>query len=230
LGDFAEICGSRFGDGWRESLAQELDYNVNWKIPIENSLEAYHIPCVHPDTFRQYPGSERSQHILLPHRTAFGTALPFSAHSRIDRWFQNGEGWLMRRLNLEPTGEYWQHHIFPNLLFSFTDAISLCHCVIPTGPRSSHAVVRQYGRTATAASPLRNGLAWAWGRVTAGITRRIMQEDIQLFSDLQRGLDASPNLGLLGACEERIHAFQQFVVEHCDKPAAVASALSEIPS
>ncbi len=225
LGDFAEQCATRFGDDWRESLAWEPDYDVNWKIPIENSLEAYHVPCIHSETFRENPGPERSTHVLHPHRTAFGTTLPFSAHSRVDKWFQNGEGWLMRRLGVTPTGNYWQHHIFPNLLFSFTDAVSLCHCVTPTGTRTSHAVVRQFGRSGSSASPMRRWLAAAWGRVAAGITRQVLREDMGLFGDVQRGLDSSPHRGLLGACEERIHAFQQFIVNGCGPhPAMVADA------
>lgn len=217
LGDFAELCESRFNEDWSQTLSWDPNYDVNWKVPIENSLEAYHIPCVHPETFRQYPGPERSTHLLLPHRTGFGTRLPFDAHSRVDQWFQSGEGWLMRRLNIPATGDYWQHHVFPNLLFSFTDAISLCHCVIPTGPKSCRAVVRQFGRSGGDQPILRRWLARAWGCVTAGITKQILKEDMQLFGDVQRGLDHSPHVGLLGACEERIHAFQNYVASRCEQ-------------
>ena len=37
---------------------------MNWKVPIENTLEAYHVPLVHPNTFRENPGSERATHVL----------------------------------------------------------------------------------------------------------------------------------------------------------------------
>jgi hypothetical protein len=51
--------------------------------------------------------------------------------------------------------------------------------------------------------------------MAAGITQRILREDRALFGDIQRGLAASRQRGLLGACEERIHAFQQHVVDRC---------------
>jgi hypothetical protein len=225
LGDFTEIVETRFGNDWSESLTCQFEYDVNWKIPIENSLEAYHVPCIHPETFRQYPGPECSKHVLLSHRTAFGTTLPFSAHSRLDNWFQSGESWLMRRLSIVPTGEYWQHHVFPNLLFSCTDAISLCHCVIPTGPRTSRAVVRQFGRSIGTQFPVRRRLARIWGSVAAKITKQILLEDLALFNDVQRGLDSSPHQGLLGACEERIHAFQQFVADRCGRCTSMTSSI-----
>lgn len=123
----------------------------------------------------------------------------------------------MRRLMIRPTGEYWQHQVFPNLLFSFTDAISLCHCVIPTGPRTSRAIVRQFGRTIGSKFPVRRLLARAWGGIAARITKQILREDMALFGDVQRGLNSSPHRGVLGTCEERIHAFQQFVADRCEQ-------------
>ena len=45
------------------------------------------------------------------------------------------------------------------------------------------------------------------------ITRQILREDMSLFSSLQAGLEASGQQGVLGKCEERIHAFQKFLVQ-----------------
>jgi hypothetical protein len=65
-------------------------------------------------------------------------------------------------------------------------------------------------------------LAAAWGRLGAKITRRILVEDMGLYADIQRGLAASPHAGVLGRCEERIHAFQRYLVELCDPGRAPA--------
>lgn len=215
LGTLYPVCQERFNAEWSETLNWNPDYPVNWKIPIENSLEAYHVPCIHPRTFEEDPGDERSTHLLEERHTAFGTQLPFSPHSRMAEWFQSTEGWLVRRLGVVPTREYWQHHAFPNLLFSFTDAVSLCHCVIPTSPTSARAVVRQFGRVGAPGTGPRRWLAHHWGRLSAQVTRRIMHEDLGLFPEIQAGLRHSPHAGVLGRCEERIHSFQQFVQEQC---------------
>lgn len=217
MGDFFDLCATRFSDNWQEFLHWEPEIEANWKIPIENSLEAYHVPCIHSETFREDPGPERSAHRLLPHRTSLETSLPFSAHSQLDRWFQQGEGWLMRRLGVTPTANYAQHHVFPNLLFSFTDAISLVECVLPLEPRRTRAVIRQFGRIGDSASGPRRWLARAWGQLASAVTKRVVREDLALFADIQRGLDSSNQCGLLGICEERIYAFQQFLERHCGK-------------
>jgi phenylpropionate dioxygenase-like ring-hydroxylating dioxygenase large terminal subunit len=216
LGDLYPVCVERFGPEWEPFLAWEPAIDVNWKIPVENSLEAYHVPCVHPDTFREDPGESRSEHLLGERHTAFGTSLPFSAHSRLDTWYQRSEGWLLRRLGSPVTGRYWQHHVFPNLLFSFTDAVSLCNCVVPAGPVSSRAVVRQFGRVSPVGGA-RRWLARRWGQLAAVVTRRILAEDLGMYGDIQRGLCASPQRGVLGRCEERIFVFQDYVRRMCER-------------
>lgn len=217
LGPLNAACEERFDNSWQPQLKWDPRYPANWKVPVENTLEAYHVPTIHPATFREAPAEERSRHVFGERHTAFGTNLPFSAHSRIDAWFQRSEVWMSRRLGVAPTGEYWQHHVFPNLLFSFTDMISLCQCVIPTGPNTSRGVVRQFGRVGTSAGP-RRWLARTWGRVEAIVTRRILAEDLALYPQIQRGLEASPHRGVLGRCEERIHAFQQYVRDAAGSP------------
>lgn len=209
--EFYEFLSERFGSGWRLSLKWSPEYPANWKVPIENSLEAYHVPNVHPGTFKVDPGEEKSDHLLLENRTAFRTQLPFSPHSRIDKWFQSMEGNVVKWLGYRDTRRYGQHHVFPNLLFSFTDAISLCQCIMPTGPTHCRSFVRQFGRRASAKAQALAPLAWLWSRLTASINKHILKEDLRIFSSIQSGLEQSPHRGILGRCEERLHAFQAFM-------------------
>ncbi|MDX1928961.1 MAG: SRPBCC family protein [Pirellulaceae bacterium] len=210
--DFFSMLEEHFGDEWTVSLKWRPDYSVNWKIPVENSLEAYHVPSVHPKTFVEDPGDDRSEHLLLEHRTAFGTSLPFSPHSRIHALFQRLEGGFMKSLGHASTNTYWQHHVFPNLLFSFTDAISLANCVLPTGPTTCQATVLQFGRLPRRGGSLKRYWAKVWAWLSAAITKRILIEDMVIFDSIQAGLRASQQPGLLGRCEERIHRFQQFML------------------
>ncbi|MCA9180780.1 MAG: aromatic ring-hydroxylating dioxygenase subunit alpha [Planctomycetales bacterium] len=210
--EFTKWIEARFSEQWTLALKWQPDYPANWKIPIENSLEAYHVPAVHPHTFRQDPGAERSSHGLLPNRTWFETTLPFSPHSRLDAAFQRLEGRFVRWLGHETSGFYQQHHVFPNLLFSFTDAISLASCVLPDSPQHCSAVTRQFGRLPSSNGTLRRLSAKCWSRLTAAITKRVMLEDLTMFAAIQRGMQYSPHQGMLGCCEERIHSFQEWVV------------------
>ena len=54
-------------------------------------------------------------------------------------------------------------------------------------------------------------VANGWGHLKAGITKTIMKEDLELLPDIQKGLQHSSHEGVLGRCEERIHAFQAYV-------------------
>lgn len=199
-----------FGDGWEQMLFREFPQPVNWKIPIENSLEAYHVPAVHAETFRADPGEERSIHVLDEFGSSFESTLPFAPHSTVDAWFQSVEARALKMLiGGHPTSQYQQHHVFPNILFSFTDMVSLLHVVRPTGPDACTSVIYQFGRVGT--SSFSRQCCRLWGYNAAGITLKIMKEDFQLYPAIQRGLNASQNSGMLGRCEERIHHFQQWM-------------------
>lgn len=209
-GDTYQVMDRSFGEGWQLTLSREISQPVNWKIPIENSLEAYHVPAVHPDTFRSDPGEERSEHFLGEYSSWFKTTLPFAPQSAMDARFQQIEGHLFKFVTGQaPTTVYQQHHLFPNILCSFTDMISLLHCVRPTGPESCTSIVLQFGRVGEKFP--RRQIGKIWGRLAAGITSKILKEDFGLYPDIQRGMKASQNPGMLGRCEERIHQFQKWL-------------------
>jgi choline monooxygenase len=198
------------GANTRCFLRWSVDYEANWKVAIENSLEAYHVQQVHPNTFRDSPGEQRSEHILETGHTAFGTKLPF-AHSRMDALFQRFQGTIVRRFGLPVTGQYWQHHLFPNLLCSFTDGVGLIHCVSPRGASSARSALIQFSPCPDRG--FGKWLGWIWGKLEAYCTQRILQEDIDMYPRIQQGLSHSPYAGRLARSEERIHRFQEFVVD-----------------
>ena len=214
-GSLDKICQG-FGEGWEVVLSREFLQPVNWKIPIENSLEAYHVPAIHAGTFREDPGEERSEHVLGTRGSSFQTTLPFAPHSKLDAWFQRIEGRILKSLTGQvPTTIYQQHHVFPNVLFSFTDMVSLLHVIRPTGPKSCTSIVHQFGRIG--GSLMTRQFSRLWGKMASSVTLNILKEDFRLYPDIQRGLEASQNPGMLGRCEERIHLFQQWITANSRK-------------
>ncbi|WP_010583522.1 aromatic ring-hydroxylating oxygenase subunit alpha [Schlesneria paludicola] len=226
LGERYETIRNAFNDGWKVMVSRSFEQQVNWKIPIENSLEAYHVPAIHPETFRVDPGEDRSKHHFVDRGSWFETELPFAPHSKADALFQRVEGALVKLfLGSQPTRRYQQHLVFPNNLFSFTDMVSLLHVVRPRGPRACTSVVYQFGRTGS--SYLSRKVCQLWGSMAAQITLSILKEDFQLFPDIQRGLDASQQKGMLGRCEERIHQFQHWLqnqLEQTDSTGQIATS------
>lgn len=211
LGDRFTLLLERFGTDWRETLSWNPDYPANWKVAVENSLEAYHVPSVHPTTFGDDPGSERSTHLLGETATVLTARLPFASARRRDVWVQRMENVVVKGLGRPATAEYSHHHLFPNLLVSLTDLTSFCQSLVPVTATTSRAVVRQFGnRGARSFAPARV-MARAWTEGMGSVTRRILAEDASLFASIQRGLEHSPHRGTLGCAEERVHAFQQYV-------------------
>jgi hypothetical protein len=62
---------------------------------------------------------------------------------------------------------------------------------------------------------------WAWlvrtimRRGVVFETRRVLGEDAAVMGDVQKGLEASVHRGVIGTREERVWAFQRFVVDAC---------------
>jgi len=64
----------------------------------------------------------------------------------------------------------------------------------------------------------RNPFAWAVGRflrpIVVAVGKKVYAEDGSIYTSVQRGLGASPHPGVIGTREERVHVFQQYVLDH----------------
>ncbi len=210
LGPMKEVYETRCGDDYQVTIHDEFGYEANWKVAVENTLEAYHVQCVHPKTFRNEPGERRSDHFFDDRHSAFKTDLPFAPESRLDLFFQRSQARLVKWLGRSVTVTYEHHHAYPNLLTSFTDAITLVQSVVPVTATSSKSHIIQFGILPKKSGRLKRLFARSWGIFEAMIARKILAEDFGLLPKIQRGLSASPHVGALGRCEERISSFQKY--------------------
>ena len=87
--------------------------------------------------------------------------------------------------------------------------------VQPLSPTSSRSVVALFGHRGDGNHCFqRLGGAVFW-RVLERYIRQVQAEDNAMFGNVQRGLNSSEHTGVIGAREERIHAFQQYVANRC---------------
>jgi phenylpropionate dioxygenase-like ring-hydroxylating dioxygenase large terminal subunit len=192
----------------------EVGLAANWKVPVENALESYHIPVVHPVSFAEDPGDAESEHVLRAGWSGFkaekfATRWQDKLLKKLERIIQ------FKRVPARNPGVYRHLHLYPNLLFSFTDTISLLQAVEPTSPAQSIILVRQFGFTPRAAPWWHRALLKTWNRLQAGISKTIICEDIPVHADVQAGLLHSRQKGMLGRCEERIYVFQKWLTARC---------------
>lgn len=226
LGDRYDLFSKWFSPPeYRQAMFRRLDYAANWKIPVEASLESYHIPWVHPKTFNEDPGEMRSTHLFHDSGTSFETV--FLAPRWIDRRLRDAERLVLSILGIRYTGDYQHHHVFPNILVSHTDSLSLIQVVHPAGPARSFALAWQFGIEPARRGPFLKTLARGWAQFTSWLTRTILAEDMHIYPLVQAGVAGASGPGLLGRCEERLYASQKYVRDRIDALAPPEHALGE---
>jgi phenylpropionate dioxygenase-like ring-hydroxylating dioxygenase large terminal subunit len=178
---------------------------------VEVSLESYHIPEVHPHSFGEDPGESESQHSFSSTSTSFYTS--FVGPRLIDRFMHFYEKLLLKIMGAPSQGKYQHHHVFPNLLVSHTDSLTLFQVVRPTGSTTASSHVWQYGRRSLRKNPFSRLTAAMWARVTAWLSHQVLKEDLEIFQHVQRGEQVATDHSIFGRCEERLYSFQKFLTE-----------------
>jgi len=208
LGPLQATVAEWFSYPYRQVWKWQADYTSNWKLPVENSLETYHIPCLHAKTFRNFPQEENVAHVLTEHYTSFST-------DEMDSWVKKAIRRTVKRLGLRLTGRYTHHLVHPNLIFIGMDVFNMAQLVVPTSATTCRTVVWLF----TPHGPRRGPLAWLFVKLTKwlaiAITKAILREDTPIFPDLQRGLEASKFPGVLGTREERVFLLQEHIASRC---------------
>lgn len=212
-----------YGGAYRHAATWEKDFPCNWKVVLENSLESYHIPEVHPKTFKVYPPAENAWHELTDRFSSFKTIPPADFAGR-------GMTWIVRRLGAPVTSEYWHRVLHPHATGSSLDVFRMMQCVFPTGP----ATCRYRCIFFTLRGTRRGPVAWLLYRflrwISTRIARQVFAEDASIYAGVQRGMEASPHPGVIGVREERIYAFQKYVLEKTRGPAELPVLAEEVES
>lgn len=206
-----------YGGAYRHAATWEKDFPCNWKVVLENSLESYHIPEVHPKTFKEFPDEVNAWHELTERFTSFKTIPPREFATIM-------QNWIIRRLGEPVTNEYWHRVLHPHATGSSLDSFRMMQCVFPTGPttcryRCIFFTIR--GRS-------RNPFAWVLYRtlrsIATYVARQVFAEDGSIYEGVQRGMAASPHRGVIGTREERIYLFQKYVLDHTQRASELPMA------
>ncbi|MFT3997460.1 MAG: aromatic ring-hydroxylating dioxygenase subunit alpha [Asticcacaulis sp.] len=181
-----------------------LDIAANWKLCLENGVEAYHHAMVHTDTFATVLNQDIVMNTYGPHCTHEGR---MTDKGRQD-WNR-----LIRRAALRPdpaSGDYISFLIFPNIVTTFTaGALFTFQMLFP----------------ASATQTRIHSTAWlAQGNdavrpfVSAPLTQfahKVREEDRQICEIAQTGVGERHlnRAAVLGSVDNRIRHFQQAYTE-----------------
>lgn len=218
LRDGGEPLRARFGERLDDVLRavaerHELvaswhrDVDANWKAIIENNLESYHVGVVHRSTLGAMPEEGSCRHEFSAVHSRFrspgGVAGPVGRLQRV----------LLERAGLGTSGTYDHCLFMPNLTVLWMDDIAAVQTFEPSGPGRTRVTFRGFALRGPRPVPLLGGLMrWSAKRHLL-FWKRVWEEDLRLFPDLQAGLanPLLPSAGLLSRREERIHHFQSWI-------------------
>jgi choline monooxygenase len=213
--ELVELCEGHFSREHRLTNMADLSPPCNWKIVVENLLESYHLESVHPKTFKRFPVPEHCTHEFHPTYDYY-----------IHDYREEPGSVALEKFACRMTGQApelkWRHIVrYPNIAVGGSGPIYYLAMIWPV----TGTTCRELVFTMHYAGPRgRWGSFWVhrlmkrFGGFTA---RQIQNEDMAIFPSIQRGTsspDRPHSGGLISAREERIVAFQEYVLRGLGEP------------
>ncbi len=201
-------CRELFTTERRQFLKRDLEVACNWKVKIENTLESYHIDCVHRRTFQRSPAAENCSHQLAEGGSLFTTNEPPA--SRLQRSFDS----IIYGVIGVPRDRSYEHSIcHPNFMFGKAGIFTWVEVIVPISPIRSRIIFRMFSLNGSRRNPVSRLTAWCVNRLGGRFAMRALEEDLSIVVDVQRGLQSAdqPAGGVISIREERLFHFQEYV-------------------
>jgi phenylpropionate dioxygenase-like ring-hydroxylating dioxygenase large terminal subunit len=185
----------------KQRLQQKV--SANWKSLIENSVEAYHLDCVHGDTFAKLGLGTIEMHVPAPHCLGVTRV----AEETMKRW-QRVDGLLSSRIH--KTEAYEHAIVFPNCgigsLYGATVAIEQ---YLPLSATETLYTADIFACQLGELSAEQQALADAFFESSCGFAAAIFEEDMRIVQIQQAGLRSSQSRGRLSEDERLIWFLQK---------------------
>jgi choline monooxygenase len=164
LGEIAPLFASGARASYRLAAKKDWELDCNWKVYVDNYLEGYHIPIVHPALFRELDYAR--------YRTE--TA----------RWYSEQHSPVKKPVRIRVTSDqpdaryFW---VYPNLMINvYADNFST-NVIIPSGHRRTLTVFEWYFPESAPKKIVDE---------TVTFSDEIQLEDISICEAVQRGLES----------------------------------------
>jgi len=166
LGDLPEKIGHADLGELRFARRKDWYLDCNWKVYVDNYLEGYHIPIVHPGLFRELDYAN--------YRTETKTlySIQHSPIKKPDR-LRTGDA---------TSGEARYFWVFPNLMLNVYPDNFSTNLIVPVGPERTLTIFEWYFRDPGSAATT------ALVDETVEFSDEVQIEDIEICEAVQRGL------------------------------------------
>jgi len=216
LGEHGAVIRERCAVPNRLTCSHARVVDANWKLVVENTLESYHVSEVHRDTIVVMPDE------AVCHHDFGGNGSVFTAPGGVPGLLGVLERMLLRSVS-KATSQLYRHHlVLPNLSLSVMDDIVIVWTCEPLAADRTRLTLRGFSEQGEKTAALRNALlAWS-GRRHLKFWRRVWEEDVRLYPDVQAGASSPvlPGPGLLSRREERVVHFQRWLLDRMGGDAA----------
>ena len=183
----------------KEMVQRTFEYEANWKVCVENTLDEYHAAFVHPTTFRPLLGSDFQYAYFGDHSTTVVRA----QDGHLSKWNRLG-----RLLSGRPIiDENYSHFLlFPltTLASTFGATFSL-QTFVPLTPTRTRLVSRLFLSTGITES----SVSAMMGDYAQSFNQQVFEEDQFVCEQMQLGLQQCEGNGVVGGLERRLIHFQR---------------------
>jgi len=158
-------------------LVERRDYyvNCNWKVYVDNYLEGYHIPIVHPGLMKEIDYPRYRTEVRRYSSQQLGPVKELKLGETGERVYPPGPG-------LKEALYFW---VFPNLMVNiYPDNIST-NVIVPLGHDRTLTIFEWYVHDAHSETVRERT------RKAIGFSEAVQQEDIHICEAVQRGLQSS---------------------------------------
>ena len=188
-----------------------LDVDANWKAVIENSLEGYHVPAVHNQTFMKVEGMASGHQ--APVDNLVHTLHSHILHPADPEWLANFERRVEPKLGKWAWRfpHYTHRLIFPNLtVTSFLGYSFHIQRFEPTAVDRTTVHSRTVGVNFENQSPVGAKMIEQIYADSKIFTDRVFTEDADICRSVQQGLNSAERLAVIGlGIEDRVLHFQR---------------------
>jgi choline monooxygenase len=183
------------------ALAERRDYTVqcNWKVYIDNYLEGYHIPIVHPGLMKEidYPGYRCET--FRYHSQQLGPVKPLQPGEAAERVYPPGIG-------LKEALYFW---VFPNLMLNIYPDNVQTNRIVPLAHDKTLTIFEWYFHGGNSAKVLERAAT------AIDFSEAVQREDVHICEAVQRGLhSAAYDRGRYSVKRENgVHHFHRLLAE-----------------
>lgn len=177
-------------------MRRDYELSANWKVYVDNYLEGYHIPIVHPRLFGELDYARYRTETATWWSRQHAPLRPIPATG-------DSEAGATRAYRPETEGEEASYHwVFPNLMLNAYQGMLQTNVVIPLGPDRTRVRFEWF---APPPAPSEGDARWS---ELVGFSELVQEEDRTICETVQR------NLGSRGAVRGRYVVARENGVHH----------------